>query len=111
MQDSNLMTDLRERATSDHQYGDDITFTGFNRDQSKELQGRIDFMWLGPTDSVGDDSQPPVASEFPWAVQRYATVPNVVLPDVFEDGIYSSDHRAAVGDVNLLAQVSAISYI
>lgn len=37
-------------------------------------------------------------TEAPWAVvQGYA-----VLPNLFDDGVYLSDHRAVVGDVLLL---------
>lgn len=106
MAHSDLMCDLREHVESkNRRYGEDITFTGFNRDQDPEDQGRIDFIWLGPKETVVDrDGLYEVVVPNPalarrglwWEVRGYA-----VLPNVFEEGIYSSDHRAVVGDVCL----------
>ena len=104
MKHSDLMCDLREHVKSEKRYGEETTFTGFNRDQDPEDQGRIDFIWLGPKKTVKDqggryERAPSLALAKHgvwWDVQGYA-----VLPNVFEEGIYSSDHRAVVGDVCL----------
>lgn len=107
MKHSDLMCDLRDYVNSKNRYGEDITFTGFNRDQDPEDQGRIDFIWLGPKETVVDRddlhdvvTNPVLARPGPWwDVRGYA-----VLPNVFEDEVYSSDHRAVVGDVCLHGQ-------
>ena len=104
MKHSDLMCDLREHVKSGKRYGEETTFTGFNKAQDPEDQGRIDFIWLGPKETVTDQSghyervpSSAVARHgLWWDVQGYA-----VLPNVFEGGIYSSDHRAVVGDVCL----------
>lgn len=104
MKYSDLMCDLREHVKSEKRYGEGITFTGFNKDQDPEDQGRIDFIWLGPKETVADqgglNERVPISAlarhGLWWDVQGYA-----VLPNMFEEGIYSSDHRAVVGDVCL----------
>ena len=104
MKHSDLMCDLREHVESEKRYGEEIRFTGFNRDQDAEDQGRIDFIWLGPKKTVTDQggryervpSSALARQGVWWDVHGYA-----VLPNVFEEGIYSSDHRAVVGDVCL----------
>ncbi|KAI9741682.1 MAG: hypothetical protein M1834_000067 [Cirrosporium novae-zelandiae] len=102
LQNSGVMTDICP--LSPQRYGDDITFTGFGPDKDKEEQGRIDFIWLGPKESVGQLNPHPEyhtlnQNDLPkWKVDGYA-----VLPNLFEDGVYSSDHRCVVGDVSLYA--------
>lgn len=103
MEASDLMCEIRNLVEPRRRYGDLITFTGFNRDQDKEDQGRIDFIWLGPKDQVSghncarEDAPAPELVQSPrWTVDGYA-----VLPNRFEDGVYSSDHRCVVGDVIL----------
>ncbi|KAF2671078.1 hypothetical protein BT63DRAFT_423332 [Microthyrium microscopicum] len=59
------------------EYGDNNTFTGFGFDEPK----KIDWIFL---------------SYQSWEVDTYA-----VLPNVFEDGVYLSDHRAIVTDVHI----------
>ena len=101
---SDLVCDLREHVKPEKRYGEEITFTGFNRDQDPDDQGRIDFIWLGPKETVAEqgarqecDPTSVLATHgLWWDVQGYA-----VLPNMFEDRIYSSDHRAVVGDVCL----------
>ncbi|KAL5120958.1 hypothetical protein ACEQ8H_001146 [Pleosporales sp. CAS-2024a] len=75
-QDSSLR-DAKEVA--EWKYGDGYTFTGF--DEEREL---LDHIFVGPRGG----SQ--------WEVQGYS-----VLPNRFDDGVYSSDHRAVVVDTVL----------
>ncbi|KAI4238376.1 MAG: hypothetical protein L6R40_005738 [Gallowayella cf. fulva] len=106
---SNLMCDLRNYVEPQMRYGDIITFTGFDRAQDEEDQGRIDFIWLGPKDQVSghhcieeEGAALDVVRSPRWIVEGYA-----VLPNQFEDGVYSSDHRCVVGDVVLYPGKSA----
>jgi endonuclease/exonuclease/phosphatase family metal-dependent hydrolase len=101
MEASDLMCDLRNYVESKNQYGDTITFTGFQPEKDKEEQGRIDFIWLGPKDKVEANIAPKTQLSthnvskdqgLGWKVDGYA-----VLPNVYEDGVYSSDHRCVVG--------------
>ena len=71
--------DLRDTVSGSARYGEEHTFTGFGHDKPS----RIDFLFL----SKGGD----------WRVLNYG-----VLSNKFEDAVYSSDHRAVVGDVRLL---------
>lgn len=104
MKHSDLMCDLREYVKWAKRYGEEITFTGFHKNQDPEDHGRLDSIWLGLKETVTDQSgrcelapTSALASRGLWRdVQGYA-----VLPNVFEGGIYSSDHRAVVGDVYL----------
>ncbi|TKA42528.1 hypothetical protein B0A49_12990 [Cryomyces minteri] len=91
---SGLMVDLFRFVEPKKRYGESITFTGFEPHKHKEEQGRIDFIWLGPQGAV----QTRRASEksLNWQVEGYA-----VLPNLYEDGVFSSDHRCVVGDVVL----------
>ncbi|KAF2203047.1 endonuclease/exonuclease/phosphatase [Delitschia confertaspora ATCC 74209] len=58
------------------QYGEKNTFTGFNRETRP---AEIDHLFVGPNKYAF------------WQVRAYA-----VLPNRFEDGVYSSDHRPVV---------------
>jgi endonuclease/exonuclease/phosphatase family metal-dependent hydrolase len=89
MRESGSLRDLQEEVAPTARYGDVITFAGFRPDQDKDEQGRIDFVWLGPADKPDAESI--------WKPEGYA-----VLPNLFEAGVYLSDHRAVVGDVTLL---------
>ncbi|KAF2031065.1 hypothetical protein EK21DRAFT_111308 [Setomelanomma holmii] len=71
---SSPLQDARE--LTKWRYGDDYTFTGF--DDEKDV---IDFVFLGPRG--GKD----------WEV-----LGSSVLPNRFDDGVFSSDHRAVVVD-------------
>lgn len=88
MKESGWMRELHDEIKEEDRYGDIITFTGFRPDQDKDEQGRIDFIWLGPVEQEAKDI---------WRFDGYA-----VLPNVFEAGVYLSDHRAVVGDVKIL---------
>ncbi|KAL8799387.1 MAG: hypothetical protein Q9182_005929 [Xanthomendoza sp. 2 TL-2023] len=101
MEASDLLCDLQNYVKPHRRYGDLITFTGFTPEQDKDDQGRIDFIWLGPKDQVShrhcsedNGAIPGQVRKQRWNVEGYA-----VLPNKFEDGVYSSDHRCVVGDV------------
>ncbi|KAI1412372.1 endonuclease/exonuclease/phosphatase family protein [Hypoxylon sp. FL1857] len=89
--DSGYLTDLHSQIKAKDRYGDIVTFTGFEPDKDKDEQGRMDFIWLGPISKKSDSLQ-----NTPWTVDGYA-----VLPNLFEAGVYLSDHRAVVGDFTL----------
>lgn len=80
-------------------FGDYNTFTGFQPDTEKK-QGkpeRIDFVWLGPKKSITDELRTNLGEQGPhWVVKGYSVIPNV-----FDSGVFSSDHRAVVADVAL----------
>lgn len=67
-------------------YGDNTTFTGFGFED--EAPKRIDFVF---TQYKGNN---PLST--PWEVLDYA-----VLPNRFDDGVFSSDHRAVVANMIL----------
>lgn len=100
------MFDLRDYVELWNLYGDLIISTGFGPDQSKDEQGRIDFIWLGPKQGISSrqclhktDAKPEIIENPRWMLEGHA-----VLPNVFEDGVYSSDHRAVVGGLQLYIQ-------
>ncbi|KAJ4382785.1 hypothetical protein N0V86_002008 [Didymella sp. IMI 355093] len=96
MANSDFMYDLYNYVLPKRRYGENITFTGFQPDKDKDEQGRIDFVWLGPKDSVCEGASNGTSGEL-WKVDGYS-----VLPNVFEDGVYASDHRCVVGDTRIL---------
>jgi len=82
-------------AQSGYSWGDTYTFTGFDGDKSKLK--RIDFVFAMPAapdqtggDGTGSDSRGR------WEVEGAAVVPNV-----FDAGVYVSDHRAVFADLLL----------
>lgn len=79
--DSNLV-DAWDLVPKEKHYGNENTFTGFKKGDE---QDRIDFIFARKYD-IGNVSH----------TDRYA-----VLPNRFEDGVYSSDHRAVVVDCHL----------
>jgi endonuclease/exonuclease/phosphatase family metal-dependent hydrolase len=87
MKDSGYLVDVYDAVPDGSRHGEGITFTGFDPEEEKDLQGRIDFVWLGPGREGGKV----------WAVDQYS-----VLSNCFEAGGYLSDHRAVVADVRLL---------
>ncbi|KAL1612741.1 hypothetical protein SLS60_000970 [Paraconiothyrium brasiliense] len=98
---SNYVYDLRDSVPEKRRYGEEITFTGFQKEKWSDEQGRIDFIWLGPRDAVCEHShggKEAVEGSCQWVVEGYT-----VLPNVFDDGVYLSDHRCVVGDVSLLS--------
>jgi endonuclease/exonuclease/phosphatase family metal-dependent hydrolase len=101
---SDYMHDLQKFVNPKRRYGEQSTFTGFEPDKDRDEQGRIDFIWLGPKDRVCSPPQDrksllsgkEIGKNCSWVVGGYG-----VLPNVFEDGVYLSDHRCVVGDVHL----------
>lgn len=78
------MEELYNVTQESQRHGDYDTFTGFDPDREQEEGKRIDFIWLGPKE------------ENRWQVDRYEVLSNV------KDGVYLSDHRAVIGDVQIL---------
>jgi endonuclease/exonuclease/phosphatase family metal-dependent hydrolase len=111
MSHSDYVYDLRDVVPPKRRYNDQITFTGFepDTDKDKDEKGRIDFIWLGPRDAVSSSNKADeslsnstnTSKELLWIVDGYA-----VLPNVYDDGVYLSDHRCVVGDIRLLLQGS-----
>lgn len=80
--DDGYLAELYETAAASQRFGPYDTYTGFS---PTTTGSRIDFIWLGP---VADNK---------WTVDRYEAIDNVV------DGVYASDHRAVMGDLQLVA--------
>jgi len=76
--------DLRDSVSEEMRYGHDNTFTGFGYED--EPNKRIDFLFL--------------LKGLQWKARGYA-----VLESRFDDGVYISDHRAVVGDVELSSDI------
>jgi endonuclease/exonuclease/phosphatase family metal-dependent hydrolase len=95
---SNKAVDVHEAVSARERYGSENTFTGFEPDTDKDKDeiGRIDFVWLGPRERVHDLDADLKASRG-WHVQGYS-----VLPNVFDDGVFCSDHRCVVADAFLI---------
>ncbi|SPO01852.1 related to endonuclease/exonuclease/phosphatase family protein [Cephalotrichum gorgonifer] len=78
MEKIGYLEDLYE--ISNDRRGPYATFTGFSKDVREK---KIDYMYIGP------------AGDARWRVGTYEVVENLV------NGVYSSDHRAVVGDLTL----------
>lgn len=74
------MIDVHDMVPKQKRYGNELTFTGFCHESDPK---RIDFIFSRKKDKI-----------------RYGTY--AVLPNRFDDGVYSSDHRACVADLELL---------
>ena len=83
--DESPMYDLRSSIPEEQRYGHTLTFSGFEGKPNH----RIDFLFLNYGGSTSSEKTG-------WIVKQYA-----VLENRFEDGVYNSDHRAVVGDVEL----------
>lgn len=94
------MYDLQTLVRPERRYGNENTYTSFDPDKERENVSRIDFIWLGPKHGVHNSSAVAGSSaqKRSWAVDGYS-----VLPNVFDDGVYLSDHRCVVGDLRLHA--------
>lgn len=96
---SGTMVDPYDAVPEDARYGDEVAFTGFqpDTDVDRDEIGRIDYVWFGPKGRVrgaglaGSDE-----SKGGWSVKGYS-----VLPNVFDDGVFCSDHRDVVADALL----------
>lgn len=84
---SNVVADSRKSLPDNYSYGNENTFTGFDSDTGTT---KLDHIFLGPGSTCGN-SKPKE-----WKVKSYG-----VLPNIFDDGIIFSDHRAVVSDVEL----------
>ena len=91
------MSDLQMIVSIGQRYGDENTYSGFQPETVKRK--RIDFIFInnketnsGRTEDGRCDGQ--TAS---WLANGYA-----VMPNIFENGIYISDHQAVIGDVTLV---------
>ena len=73
------MVDVNSMVPKEKRYGNEVTFTGFCHESPPK---RIDFIFSRKKDNL-----------------LYGTY--AVLPNRFDDGVYSSDHRACVADVQL----------
>lgn len=95
---SGKVVDAYHSIPAAERYGSEITFTGFRLDaEDRSHRGRIDFIFYGPT----SPSRQPSKNDAPdtltsWKVSGYA-----VLPNVFDNGVFCSDHRAVVTDAVL----------
>jgi endonuclease/exonuclease/phosphatase family metal-dependent hydrolase len=89
---SAAVTDLSSAAS--WKWGEEHTATGFNDDADGDVV--IDYLFAGPKDERIENGDGKKAEEVEgkWEAKAYG-----VLPNVGEDGIYLSDHRAVVGDV------------
>jgi endonuclease/exonuclease/phosphatase family metal-dependent hydrolase len=93
--DDSPFSDLHHLVPDSMKYGDLHTFTGFRPGTSPPR--RIDFLFINhhPPKHASDSAGFPIGTP-PWDVVGYC-----ILPNRFEDAIYSSDHRAVVGDLLL----------
>jgi endonuclease/exonuclease/phosphatase family metal-dependent hydrolase len=76
------MVDIADLVPSERRYGNDITFTSFG--ESNESTGRIDFLFVRLPEGISIN------------VPTFA-----VLANRFDDGVYLSDHRPVVADVEM----------
>ena len=93
---SSPMVDLQLLVPEERRYGDINTFTGFKSDVS--ARKRIDFIFINgrkPNSEAATFAKDKTSGSS-WQVDGYA-----VLPNLFEDGIYNSDHQAVIGDMTL----------
>lgn len=79
-----IFQDSRGQVEKQTRYGEEMTFTGFRGNQKDKE--KIDYIFTGPCLEQGNR----------WNVGMYA-----VLPNRFDDGVYLSDHRAVVADLEL----------
>ena len=95
---SNMVQDAHELVLPAARYGDEITFTGFqpDTDMDKDEIGRIDYVWFGPKRLEKGDVVESQESSESWRIQGYS-----VLPNVFDSGVFASDHRCVIADAVL----------
>ncbi len=109
------LRDIRPSVPAQRRYGHEWTFTGFDgRGDGEGRCKRIDFVHVGvctasgdQAPTGGDDGEEKKEEEegeeegkgeqrCAWRVEGYA-----VLPNVFDDGVYISDHRAVVAEIEV----------
>ncbi|KAK5118438.1 hypothetical protein LTR62_002952 [Meristemomyces frigidus] len=96
---SGTMVDTYTAVRDGQRYGSEMTFTGFqpDTDEDEDEKGRIDFVWFGPQEASKTAPSSSLPLDAPiWDIQGYS-----VLPNVFDDGVFASDHRAVVADAML----------
>ena len=89
--DHSPMFDIHDLLPLEHHYGHVNTFTGFGH-EILPLK-RIDFVFVK---MILDSHQK--VNRKPWSVKSYG-----VLENRFDDGIFNSDHRAVITDLELQA--------
>ncbi|KAB2579864.1 Endonuclease/exonuclease/phosphatase [Lasiodiplodia theobromae] len=80
-----VVRDIRDSVPEELWYGNNLTFTGFSSADGPSK--RIDFIFAGPWKN---------STSAVTAYRGYA-----VLANKFDDGVYISDHRAVVGDLEV----------
>ncbi|EEH44742.1 uncharacterized protein PADG_01031 [Paracoccidioides brasiliensis Pb18] len=80
------LVDAHKEVEESLRYGSVNTYTGFGYED--EGPKRIDYVLFGPERGT---------ASMPWTIEGYA-----VLPNKFDDGVLSSDHRAVVADAGLM---------
>ncbi|MCJ1223378.1 hypothetical protein MMC12_000018 [Toensbergia leucococca] len=98
--------DLQTLVKEEDRYGNINTFTGFRCGEEK----RIDFIFIDQGEDQKEDQEedledhPEKIQGVPrWDIKGYG-----VLENLFEDEVYSSDHRAIVGDLILLGDLGRL---
>jgi endonuclease/exonuclease/phosphatase family metal-dependent hydrolase len=85
--------DLHQLVPENIKYGNINTFTGFG--PGTQSPTRIDFLFINHhAPKHASESEPSKRNTHQWGVDGYG-----VLANRFEDAVYSSDHRAVVGDL------------
>ncbi|MCJ1378966.1 hypothetical protein MMC17_002065 [Xylographa soralifera] len=87
--DHSPMFDIHDLVPSQRRYGHTNTFTGFGH-EVLPLK-RIDFVFVKLTPESHQEG-----IQGPWSVKSYG-----VLENRFDDGVFNSDHRAVVTDLEL----------
>lgn len=93
--DDSPMCDIQNYVPEERRYGNFHTFTGFGPEVSRPT--RIDFLFINqkcPHAPITNETSSDQTRS--WNVEGYG-----ILANLFEDGIYCSDHRAVVGDLLL----------
>lgn len=90
------LCDIQYIIPKDQRYGNQKSYTGFGHERSPPK--RIDFLFVNHQKLLASTQMGASTNEGqPWSVEGYG-----ILANQFEDGVYSSDHRAVVGDLFLL---------
>ena len=95
--EGSALRDLKTLVPKERWYGHEKTFTGFVPEEEGKEGTRIDFVFLGPMTDVEEREKRVRKDVVAWEVEGYA-----VLEGRFDDGVYISDHRGVVGDVQLV---------